>query len=53
MKYEKYNLEEMNVDKYFDLSLESENGQGVYSLKSIDNDTFHIYGKMNNSANTW
>lgn len=53
MKYEKYPLDALNTTNYFDLSINEGSDVGIFTLQSIDDDTVHLYGKMNHPENVW
>ena len=51
-KYERYPLENFKSERYFDITIK--NNQAVdFEIKVIDDDTYHVRGKMRNPSNVW
>lgn len=51
-KYERYPLENFKAEKDFDVTFRNNNNVD-FEIKVIDDDTYHVRGKMRNSSNVW
>jgi len=51
-KYERYPLENFKVERDFDVTIRS-NQDTDFEIKVINDDTYHVRGKMRNPSNVW
>ncbi len=51
-KYERYPLERFSVKNDFDLQIQADDGPD-FSLEALDDDTYHLRGKMHHPQRVW